>query len=216
MIVGTCFFQPGIEGVLRIEILKNESRAHSELAAQRLDIFFPVEPRDHGHPELVLHPTPFQEFDGSPEKMERDGTPCQSPVAYGIEGGLHVHRNEIDRPRIHQLIKHLWVRSIRVELHQEPLFFDLANQRGKISVKGRFSTRNTHPVDPTAKREKATQNLVERNGGILFRMDYETMIVAIGATEVTVGKEKDSAEFPRPIYERGFQKSFDVDHDGLA
>jgi hypothetical protein len=47
-------------------------------------------------------------------------------------------------------------------------------------------------------------------------MDHETMVVAIGATEVTVGKEKDSAEFPRPIHKRGFQKSFDVDHDGSA
>jgi hypothetical protein len=47
-------------------------------------------------------------------------------------------------------------------------------------------------------------------------MDYETMVVAIGATEVTMGKEKNSAEFPRPIHKRGFQKSFDVDHDGSA
>jgi hypothetical protein len=47
-------------------------------------------------------------------------------------------------------------------------------------------------------------------------MDHETMVVAIGATEVTVGKEKDRAEFPRPIHKRGFQKSFDVDHDGSA
>ena len=42
------------------------------------------------------------------------------------------------------------------------------------------------------------------------------MVVAIRATEVTVGKEKDRAEFPRPIHKRGFQKSFDVDYDGSA
>jgi len=47
-------------------------------------------------------------------------------------------------------------------------------------------------------------------------MHHETMVVAIGTTEVTVRKEKDSAKFPRPIYKRGFQKPFDVDHDGSA
>jgi hypothetical protein len=47
-------------------------------------------------------------------------------------------------------------------------------------------------------------------------MEDKAMVVAIGATEVTVRKEKDSAEFPRPIHKRRFQKSFDVNHDGLA
>ena len=96
------------------------------------------------------------------------------------------------------------------------MVFDFANQRGKVSVNGWLSTRNTHPVDPTAKGEKATENLIGRNGGILFRMDHETVVVAIGATEVTVGEEKDRAEFPRPIHKRGFQKSFDVDQGGSA
>jgi hypothetical protein len=49
---------------------------------------------------------------------------------------------------------------------------------------------------------KTGENIFQRNGSILLRMEDQGMVVAIRTAEVTIGKEKHRAEFCRPIQQR--------------
>jgi hypothetical protein len=78
-------------------------------------------------------------------------------------------------------------------------------------MEGRLPACDANPIDPTPERMKTPQNVFQRQGMILFRMENERMVVAIGAPEVAVREEKDRADLPGPIDKGGLQKTFNLD-----
>jgi hypothetical protein len=49
----------------------------------------------------------------------------------------------------------------------------------------------------------AIENLFQRNGRILFRVEDEGMVVAVRTAEITVREEKHRTKFPWPIQKGG-------------
>jgi hypothetical protein len=72
----------------------------------------------------------------------------------------------------------------------------LSDQERKICMKGRLSTCDTNPIDPTLKRVEVTQNFFERDRTILFRMENEGVIMAVWTAEIAIRKEENRADLP--------------------
>jgi len=81
--------------------------------------------------------------------------------------------------------------------------FYLSAQERKICMKGRLSTCDTNPIDPTLKRVEATQNVFKRDRTILFRMKNERVVMAVRTAEIAIRKEEHRADFPWPIHKGG-------------
>jgi len=71
-------------------------------------------------------------------------------------------------------------------------------------MKGRLSTCETNPIDPTLKTAEASENLLKWNRKVLLRMKSKRVIMAVRAAEVAIRKKKDRRDFPRPIHKRSF------------
>jgi hypothetical protein len=79
-------------------------------------------------------------------------------------------------------------------------------------MEGWLSTRQANPINPIFIRTKVTQNVFKGNRSILVRVKNERVVMAVGATEVAMGKKKHRTDLSWPIRKGGLQKSFDLRH----
>jgi hypothetical protein len=82
--------------------------------------------------------------------------------------------------------------------------FYLSDQERKICMKGRLSTCEANPIDPTLKSAEASENLFKWNCKILLRMENEGVVMAVWTAEVAIRKEEHRADFSRPIHKGSF------------
>jgi hypothetical protein len=80
-------------------------------------------------------------------------------------------------------------------------------------MEGRLSPCQANAIDPITERDDTVQDALDGKGNVLLGGKNEGMVVAVKAAEVAVRKKEDGADFPRPVDKRGFQESFDLDHD---
>ena len=71
-------------------------------------------------------------------------------------------------------------------------------------MKGRLSTGEANPIDPTLKSAEASKNVFKWNCKILLRMENEGVIMAVWTAEVAIRKKENRAEFPWPLDKGGF------------
>jgi hypothetical protein len=83
---------------------------------------------------------------------------------------------------------------------------------GKAFFQGGFPTCNANPIDPAVKGLESVQHIFQWNGGVPFRVEDKTMIMAVRTAKIATRQKKDRAELSWPVQKGGFQKSFDLGH----
>ena len=69
-------------------------------------------------------------------------------------------------------------------------------------MEGRLTSGHTDAIHPSFERVKALQSILERDGAVLFRMEDQRMIMAIGTPEIAGGEKEHRTDLPRPIDKR--------------
>jgi hypothetical protein len=205
-------FQRRIERVVRVEILENESPPRSELMREVSNVLLSVKARNHGHAEFELHPSPLEKVDRLPKEREVSGNARGPSVTEEVQGGFHVHGDEVKALHVNETLQHEGVRPIGVEFHQKTMAPDLPDQEREIEVEGRLSSSDADPVNPASKGTETIQDVVDGDGVIALGMEDEGMVVTVGAAKITVGEKENGTDFPGPIDKRGFEEPLDFGH----
>jgi hypothetical protein len=69
-------------------------------------------------------------------------------------------------------------------------------------MEGRLASGHTDAIHPSSERVKTLESVLERDGAVLFRMEDERMIMAVGASEIAAREKENRADLPRPIDKR--------------
>jgi len=69
-------------------------------------------------------------------------------------------------------------------------------------MEGWLTSGHTDTIHPSFEPAKALQSILERDGAVLFRMEDQRMIMAIGTPEIAGGEKEHRTDLPRPIDKR--------------